>query len=339
MVDRAFFEETVRRCRLGFKILLDLFASSPGALRRGALPLPPRVHGEQAGCAGPARVRPRSATSCSAGMFPSASSASSWSGCSASSFTWRCSRSVSSRPPVLSCAGRRDRGGDHGQLSISTMRSRIATDGCMDARWCAVNFRSMICSIGAVFNAQIAEMLFNFRVPWALAGCAAGHQLALELRRQFGPHVAKAWQTASSRGGDELMLHNPDAGPEWPATLRDPPLRPSELSSHEPRPRTEGPGAVLALMGRSRVARHAPRGAAPRGRCPGARSQPLPSRLRRGNRFHRGYVPEAQRFLDGEPLLSEFHPPCTRWRSPGCASSWAIGSWPGWRSRSSRAWC
>jgi hypothetical protein len=53
--------------------------------------------------------------------------------------------------------------------------------------------------------------------------------------------------------------------------------------------------------------------------------------------FVGGYVPEAQRFLDSEPLLSEFFIPlCTHWRSPGCASSSAIGSWPAWCFRSSR---
>ena len=122
VVDRAFFEETVRRLSAhGFKILLDLFASSPRRVRFAEVPyrFRPRAHGESKldapvlleyvallGDKLLGRYVPlRFVRFVLVGLFGVAIHL---------AVLALCFRYLAH--PVLLFAGRRDRGGDHGQL-------------------------------------------------------------------------------------------------------------------------------------------------------------------------------------------------------------------------------
>ena len=180
VVDRAFFEETVRRLSAhGFKILLDLFASSPRRVRFAEVPyrFRQRVHGESkldvpvlleyAALLGDKLlgryVSLRFVRFILVGLF-----------------------GVVIHLAVLAL-GFRHLGIQfyHAQVVATVVAVTVNFNlnnafTYRDRRlrgWALVRGQVsfyLICSIGAIFNLQIAEMLFNFRVPWALAGlCGA----------------------------------------------------------------------------------------------------------------------------------------------------------------------
>jgi dolichol-phosphate mannosyltransferase len=220
VVDRAFFEETVRRLSAhGFKILLDLFASSPRRVRFAEVPyrFRARAHGESkldapvlleyAALLGDkllGRYVPfvRFVRFVLVGLI-----------------------GVAIHLAVLALCFR--------HLTIQFYYSQVvATLVAMTVIFNlnnAFTYRDrrlrgwqllrgqlsfyLICSLGAIFNFQIAEMLFKLRVPWALAGLSGA---AISSVWNYGVSSVLTWRgcarTGTSRGGHELMGQNSDAG-------------------------------------------------------------------------------------------------------------------------------
>ena len=219
VIDRAFFEETARRLSAhGFKILLDLFASSPRRVRFAEAPyrFRPRAHGEsKLDIAGPARVR-RVARRQAARQVCSLRFV---------RFVLVGLFGVVVHLAVLALCFRYFAIQFYYSQVIATMVAITVNFNLNNAftyrdrrlrGWALLHGQLLfylICSIGAIFNFQIAEMLFNLRVPWALAGlCGAAISSVWNYGIKFGPHVAKGGRAGSSASGHEMMRRNPDAG-------------------------------------------------------------------------------------------------------------------------------
>jgi dolichol-phosphate mannosyltransferase len=219
VVDRAFFEETVRRLSAhGFKILLDLFASSPRRVRFAEVPyrFRARAHGASK-LDGPVlleyvallgdkllgRYVPfRFIRFFLVGLF-----------------------GVVIHLAVLALCFR--------HLGIQFYYAQIiATVAAITLNFNlnnAFTYRDrrlrgwallrgqlsfyLICTIGAIFNFQVAAMLFSLPVPWALAGLGGA---AISSIWNYAVSSVLTWRsrerTPSSRGGHEPMRQNPDAG-------------------------------------------------------------------------------------------------------------------------------
>ena len=208
VVDRAFFEETVRRLSAhGFKILLDLFASSPRPVRFAEVPyrFRPRAYGESkldmpvlleyVALLGDKllgrHVPLRFAVFVLVGLFGVAIHLAVLALCFRYlALPFYYSQVVATLVAItvnfnlnnaFTYRDRRLRGWTllRGQLSFY-----------------------LICSIGAILNFQIAEMLFRLRVPWALAGlCGA----VVSLVWNYGVSSVLTWRRRGRAGT-----------PEWP---------------------------------------------------------------------------------------------------------------------------
>ena len=199
VIDRTFFEETARRLSAhGFKILLDLFASSPRRVRFAEVPyrFRPRAYGESkldmpvlleyVALLGDKllgrHVPLHFAVFVLVGLFGVAIHLAVLALC------FRClaipfyySQVVATLVAItvnfnlnnaFTYRNRRLRGWKllYGQLPFY-----------------------LICSIGAVFNLQIAEMLFRLRVPWALAGLSGA---VVSLVWNYGVSSVLTWRRA-----------------------------------------------------------------------------------------------------------------------------------------------
>ena len=219
VIDRAFFEATVRRLSAhGFKILLDLFASSPRRVRFAEAPyrFRPRAHGESkldapvlleyvallGGKLLGRYVTLRLVRFLLVGLF-----------------------GVVIHLAVLALCFRYFAIQFYYSQVIATMVAITANFNLNNAftyrdrrlrGWVLLRGQLsfyLICSIGAIFNFQVAELLFNLRVPWALAGlCGA----AISSAWNYGASLVLTWRrcgrTGTSASGHELMRRNPDAG-------------------------------------------------------------------------------------------------------------------------------